>query len=163
MEVDETDPEWSVNIKRGLISLGNLNLRETDTILEDVPASLRDRHLLPNDPLFEEPPPLLYRALETDPVGTCETVYALSERAEGLLVPELNVTKIRNYHSCLQKPILRTGLLATIAAATITEEEVSWIFVYSSNAVFQVEPMGGIHITNHRLSVGEAWVNYKDR
>ena len=110
LRTDADDLAWSVNIKRGLINLLNLNLQEHGA-LETVDPETRSRMLSNvNTPLPDELNNI-FHVYEEDIVGECETIYAINEDTS---IPEgsLFVNKIRNYDNCKVKPVFRNGIMA---------------------------------------------------
>ncbi|GIY06719.1 vitellogenin-6 [Caerostris darwini] len=96
-EVTKGEPSFSVNLKRGLIALFNLNFDEADTGL-----STED-----NDIQKPDPDRHYYKTYEKGVLGDCETAYVI-EHHPYYKTPHnnivLNVTKVRNYHKCNTNP-----------------------------------------------------------
>ncbi|XP_042902860.1 vitellogenin-6 isoform X1 [Parasteatoda tepidariorum] len=96
-EVEAGEPMFSVNLKRGLASLFNLNLEapETTPTFED------------NDIQRSDPDAHYFKVYEQGMLGDCETAYGI-EHHPHYRTPYnnivLNVTKVRNYHKCNSAP-----------------------------------------------------------
>ncbi|KFM59902.1 Vitellogenin-6, partial [Stegodyphus mimosarum] len=96
-EVSRDEPAFSVNLKRGLASLFNLNFdhAESEPSTED------------NDIQKPDPDAHYYKVYENGVLGECETAYVI-EHHPYYRTPHnnivLNVTKVRNYHKCNSRP-----------------------------------------------------------
>ncbi len=115
------EPYWSVNVKRGLISMMQLNLLEVDT-LSDVPPQIFD------DVKYSQESKRtalhkFYRTMEQDLVGDCESLYAI---ADSLISPEprLYVNKVRNYDTCTNMPSMPSGIFTNFDCPACQEEKV---------------------------------------
>jgi hypothetical protein len=96
-----SEPEWSINIKKSILSLFNLNLQPKQ-ILRSNEGNLVPKPVPQEDLTY-------FGVLEQGMGGECETTYELnqipseeSESEEFLL----NVTKTRNYQNCNSRPVL---------------------------------------------------------
>ena len=96
-----SEPEWSINIKKSILSLFNVNLQPKQVL------RVTEGNLVPK-PVSQED--LKYfGVLEQGMGGECETTYELDQipnedsDSEELL---LNVTKTRNYNNCNSRPVL---------------------------------------------------------
>lgn len=100
-EADISEPQWSLNIKKSILSLFNLNLTPKK-ILKSPKANLMPK---PDYDLT------VYPIYEEGIGGVCETVYEINSIPDVKSpYPEhafvLNVTKTRNYDNCLTEPVI---------------------------------------------------------
>ena len=112
MRVDSSEPVWSINIKRGLINILQLNLQERDVIAEPE-VDINYNHVpweWSSGGLHR-----IFRTFEKDLVGDCETTYTIID--DGVINEELHVSKVRNYDHCQAKPAFYNGLLSVIKDA----------------------------------------------
>jgi hypothetical protein len=99
-EADQSEPEWSINMKKAILSLLNLNLEPKKII-----KSAKTNHIQrPSSAQLT-----VYPVYEDGIGGVCETVYEMSNQVDPKNAePEqafvLNVTKTRNYDNCLTEP-----------------------------------------------------------
>ncbi|KAJ8306210.1 hypothetical protein KUTeg_016755 [Tegillarca granosa] len=96
VQTESDDPEWSVNIKRGLLSLGVINFEERRSL--DPVSRMLNTGRLPQDQTE------IYSVMEPSIGGECETVYnvrPLLDSSSG--EPRMFVTKTRNYMKCLNR------------------------------------------------------------
>jgi len=128
IEVDSKDRYWSINIKKGVLSLFQV--------------TLKDKHSMTSDSAFINPDPTLtrvrsygssrstghgsvnpfwktggysqssvYKVMENDVTGNCETEYTvLRDSKESPDSPNLHVTSVRNFDNCQNKPFYIQGL-----------------------------------------------------
>jgi len=98
-EADQSEPEWSLNMKKAILSLLNVNLEPKKIIKSPKNNQIqRPDHELTVYPVYEE-----------GIGGICETVYEITNMPDPKNPePEqafvLNVTKTRNYDNCLTEP-----------------------------------------------------------
>jgi hypothetical protein len=100
-EADQSEPEWSLNIKKSILSLFNVNLTPKKIIKSPKTNTIYKPDLdLTVYPVYEE-----------GIGGICETVYEINNIPD-LWNPNpeqafvLNVTKTRNYDNCLTEPTI---------------------------------------------------------
>jgi len=101
-EADQSEPEWSLNMKKAILSLWNVNLQPKKIIKS------------PQSNQIQRPDAELtvYPIYEEGIGGICETVYEINnivdkrygEQQDEAFV--LNVTKTRNYDNCLTEPTI---------------------------------------------------------
>jgi hypothetical protein len=100
-EADQSEPEWSLNIKKSILSLLNVNLTPKKIIKSPKSNSINKPDLdLTVYPVYEE-----------GIGGICETVYEINnipdpKNPEPEQAFVLNVTKTRNYDNCLTEPTI---------------------------------------------------------
>jgi len=105
LRVPQEEKYWSVNIKRGLLNLLQINLNK-EHIIPSLPEELVT--IVRDDPTFKT----LFRTYERDMVGECETIYALKDKEVDTPIWTLN--KVHNYDNCKTLPMYRTGLFANL-------------------------------------------------
>ena len=100
-EADQSEPEWSLNMKKSILSLLNVNLQPKKIIKS------------PKDNQIQRPEELtVYPVYEEGIGGICETVYEIQQSVDpNSAQPQeeafvLNVTKTRNYDNCLTEPTI---------------------------------------------------------
>jgi hypothetical protein len=100
-EADQSEPEWSLNIKKSILSLFNINLTPKKII-----RSVNNNQVPKIDLDIT-----VYPVYEEGIGGICETVYEINNipyindlDSEQEFV--LNVTKTRNYRNCLTEPTI---------------------------------------------------------
>ena len=92
LQADATDAHWSVNLKRGILSILHVNLQELEA-LPIMPEALKEAIKAAVPSAGERALSNYFRVMEKDIVGECETIYAIQE--EPAPVPVLTVTKVR--------------------------------------------------------------------
>ncbi|GAU88667.1 Vitellogenin [Ramazzottius varieornatus] len=108
----ESDPFWSVNIKRSILSVFSINLKQQpDTVRgSQFAATLGHLHAIPSGDNGAE----YYTVLEEGIGGECEAVYLVQSLPAGHSMPQaiptsgfgvLNVTRSWNYDNCKNRPI----------------------------------------------------------
>jgi hypothetical protein len=94
-QVTRDEPSFSVNLKRGIASLFNLNF-------DHVESGLSTEE---NDIQRPDPDAHYYKVYEDSVLGECETAYVIEhhpyDRTHNIV---LNVTKVRNFHKCNSRP-----------------------------------------------------------
>jgi hypothetical protein len=100
-EAERNEPDWSLNVKKSILSLFNLNLTP-QKIIRAEKGNLVQKPLSAADLTY-------YGVYERGIGGICETVYEIAQNADPKDPhPEeafvLNVTKTRNYDNCLTEP-----------------------------------------------------------
>jgi len=109
-EADQSEPEWSLNMKKAFLSLLNVDLQPKKIIR--APYGGVEKNLLLQNSLQDL---TVYPIYEEGIGGLCETVYELHNSIDpqqyGGRYPQeeafiLNVTKTRNYDNCLSEPII---------------------------------------------------------
>ncbi|KAK3612682.1 hypothetical protein CHS0354_042208 [Potamilus streckersoni] len=97
IKTEKDDPYWSVNFKKGFLSLLEINFNERHSF--EVQASIRS-----NSYSSDGTEKKFYRVMEESVVGECETTYML-DPAKSINENEgLFMTKVRNYNNCLMRP-----------------------------------------------------------
>lgn len=102
-QAERNEPDWSLNIKKSILSLFNINLTP-EKIIRAQQGNLVPKPLDASDLTY-------YGVYERGMGGICETVYEIDQ------IPDpknpiqehafvLNVTKTRNYDNCLTEPTL---------------------------------------------------------
>ncbi|XP_063413841.1 vitellogenin-5-like isoform X2 [Mytilus trossulus] len=94
----ETDDNaWSTNVKKGILSLLEMNLEERMSV------SSKDRLVELNRNRFA--PTDFYTVMEPSVVGDCETTYNLETDMSNEGQNYMYLTKIKNYKRCLDRPV----------------------------------------------------------
>jgi hypothetical protein len=103
-EADQSEPEWSLNIKKSILSLFNINLTPKKILKSPI------GNLVPKPTDAEL---TVYPIYEDGIGGICETVYQINNipdpkarHADREPAFVLNVTKTRNYDNCLTEPTI---------------------------------------------------------
>ena len=60
-----------------------------------------------------------FRAMERDLTGKCESIYAIQEGPAE--IPVFTVTKVRNFDSCVSRPVFHNGILAALKCHTCSD------------------------------------------
>lgn len=102
-EADRAEPDWSLNIKKSILALFNINLTPEKVIRSP------KGNLVPKPISFKDLK--YYGVYERGIAGICETVYEVDQIPDTKDAnPErafvLNVTKTRNYDNCLTEPTM---------------------------------------------------------
>ncbi|XP_069127503.1 uncharacterized protein [Argopecten irradians] len=92
----QNDPYWSMDIKRGFLSLLEVNLEERQSLDPPSPVSY-DNQMTPGQSEF-------YTVLEPSVVGECETFYRRMPSVTSDGGPYIRLNKIRNYNQCVDRP-----------------------------------------------------------
>lgn len=116
-EAYSQEPEWSINMKKSILSLLNVNLNPRNLIQTLSPLAKKQNDLHPGIPLPPRQPNeqlIVYPIYEDGIGGICETLYEMkqsqdpwqqlqttSEQQNEVVV--LNVTKTRVYDNCLTR------------------------------------------------------------
>lgn len=108
IQVTRGEPLWSINLKKAIVSMFNLDLEGNNAILPrdeafyaDITPSVRSTEL-----------PGVYRIYEDGIYGECETLYDIQKTVfpENPFANVLNVTKIKNYKNCRNTPHIFFGV-----------------------------------------------------
>ncbi|XP_070562527.1 vitellogenin-like isoform X2 [Ptychodera flava] len=91
------EPEWILNIKKGILSLLNLELVNDDGITT-------------------------FTTFETGVVGECETLYDIV-KSTGMDANTMKITKVKNMSKCVRKPVMLTSLIKTNPCDTCEGDE----------------------------------------
>jgi hypothetical protein len=122
LEKETTDRYWSVNIKKGILSLFQVTLKDKTPSTDYTPYDstvTRPRALQyqsrtsPRATLFgKSAKNAVYTVMETDVTGTCETKYTLiSDKTQtSSSTSEMHVTSVRDFNSCQNEPFYIQGL-----------------------------------------------------
>nr|XP_006824894.1 PREDICTED: vitellogenin-1-like isoform X2 [Saccoglossus kowalevskii] len=104
IETSRDEPEWSINIKRGIFNLFQLNINERESIDQN-----RDSNRHPSQ-VFDKQDVKVMRILEESVSGKCESVYKIkygvtelsrqSSTSDMESKNVMNITKIRNLDNC---------------------------------------------------------------
>lgn len=102
-QAERDEPVWSLNIKKSILSLFNVNLTP-NKIIRAQQGNLARKPVDPAELQF-------YGVYERGMGGICETVYELDQIADPKNHVQssafvLNITKTRNYDNCLTEPTL---------------------------------------------------------
>ncbi|XP_061168026.1 vitellogenin-1-like [Saccostrea echinata] len=97
------DPEWSVNVKKGLLSILEVNLDKRKQLDQSssIPRVLRPQSANEDS---------MYKVMEPSIGGECETLYKVSPRTSSSGDPIMYITKVRNYKNCLDRPMYLTSM-----------------------------------------------------
>lgn len=113
---EASDPEWSINIKKSILSLFQLDLAPTKIIKSQGKQLAEQRYGYVSEDVLSSPSsemPLVYPIYEESFGGICETLYEIDSndnvekrhQQEYLELNDvLNVTKTVNYKNCLTDP-----------------------------------------------------------
>ncbi|XP_021350891.1 uncharacterized protein LOC110448784 isoform X1 [Mizuhopecten yessoensis] len=102
LQSDPNDPYWSMDIKRGFISLLEVNLDERQSLDTPSPISY-DNQITPGQSEF-------YTVLEASVAGECETFYRRMPLMTSEGGPSMRLNKIRNYNKCVNRPAFTTSM-----------------------------------------------------
>lgn len=108
-EADASEPQWSLNMKKSILSLLNVNLNP-QKIIKSPEANRLNANLIPRQNQQAEEL-RVYPVYEEGIGGLCETRYVINhvnDRDDQSPEPEfvLNVTKTKNYDNCLTEPTI---------------------------------------------------------
>ncbi|VDI43077.1 Hypothetical predicted protein [Mytilus galloprovincialis] len=93
---ESDDNPWSTNVKKGILSLLEMNLEERMSV------SSKDRLVELNRNRFS--PTDFYTVMEPSVVGDCETTYNIETDIPNEDQKYMYLTKIKNYKRCLDRP-----------------------------------------------------------
>ncbi|XP_022244466.1 vitellogenin-3-like [Limulus polyphemus] len=98
IQVEESDPQWSVNYKKGLISTLQLNLAQKNPVVSPIENTV---------PRVDKNAKI-YSVYEDGIGGNCETWYVI-QSIPSPYYPSyghvMNITKTRNYKNCIYRPV----------------------------------------------------------
>lgn len=119
-EADRSEPEWSINIKKSILSLLNLNLTPKK-IVRLHQEKVNTIHRPISDRL------VVYPIYEDGINGICETLYQVTESADTWPTASqdeqvLNVTKTKNYANCLTEPTIEKTNIDVRGAPVLCRE-----------------------------------------
>lgn len=120
IEKETSDRYWSVNIKKGILSLFQVTLKDktptTDySMFEPTPQRLRQTPYNSRNPMMTSYWKLNknvgYTVMETDVTGTCETKYTLITDKTHITstTTEMHVTAVRDFNTCTTEPFYIQG------------------------------------------------------
>jgi len=122
LEKETTDRYWSVNIKKGILSLFQVTLKDKTPTSDsynsfDSPVT-RPRYPYSSgrssnpSPFWKSSKNSVYTVMETDVTGTCETKYTLISDKTHISpsTSEMYLTAIRDFDSCQNEPFYIQGL-----------------------------------------------------
>jgi len=127
IEKEVSDRFWSLNIKKGILSLLQVTLKEKGSISSESGSFYSDplmtrikshnpsrgsSYSSPNFIKLVTKPNSVYRVMETDVMGNCETKYSIvSDKTHvSPSSSKMHVTAIRNFDNCVNKPFFIQGL-----------------------------------------------------
>jgi len=124
LETEMEDHFWSVNIKKGILSIFQVTLKEKSTMSSvdtssyyPDPTMSRIKSINPRfNPIpswkFTSKVNSVYKVMETDVTGNCETKYSIVHDKTHLSpsVSKMHVTAVRNFDNCLTRPFHIQGL-----------------------------------------------------
>jgi hypothetical protein len=128
VEKEMGDEYWSLNIKKGLLSLFQVTLKDntqysssSDPLLAKLRSSYRPssyNKYTPVTPYWKlvSKSNSVYKVMETDVMGTCETKYSLVSDDEHISPSSRNmyVSSVRDFNNCINKPFVIEGLFQGI-------------------------------------------------
>ncbi|KAH6941092.1 hypothetical protein HPB50_013290 [Hyalomma asiaticum] len=106
IQVTRGEPVWSVNMKKAIVSLFNIDLEAINPILPKEEAFYADCERGNCIGGIRTELPGMYRIYEDGIYGECETLYDIQKTVNPVnpFANVLNVTKIRNYKKCHNTP-----------------------------------------------------------
>jgi hypothetical protein len=118
LEKETHDRYWSVNIKKGILSLFQVTLKEktttTDPVYYDPTMSILKQGSTNNIPFWKlsRKSNTVYKAVETDVTGICETKYSVitDKTTSTSSFSTMKVTAVRDFDSCTTEPFHVRGL-----------------------------------------------------
>jgi len=125
IEKENHDRFWSVNIKKGVLSLFLVTLKEKSSYPSDSssyvdPTMSRIKSYSSRNSYSSSIPSWklntktnsVYKVMETDVIGNCETKYTLISDKTHLSpsTSKMHVTAVRNFDNCVSKPFYIQGL-----------------------------------------------------
>lgn len=125
LQLDANEAPWSVNFKKGIFSLFNINLRDLEA-LPTLPRPLAEAIETAVPSYTRTISSDYFRVMEKDLVGDCESIYAIDK--EPVTPPVLTVTKVRNFDKCASKPRYLTGIFGALNCTSCSEDVRSKFF-----------------------------------
>jgi hypothetical protein len=126
LEKEISDEYWSVNIKKGVLSLFQVTLKEktpysSDSYYPDPLMSKvrgynprRNSRYTPITPYWKlvTKSNSAYKVMETDVLGNCESKYTLISDKDHITpsVSTMQVSRVKNFNNCVSKPFYIEGL-----------------------------------------------------
>jgi hypothetical protein len=98
---DQADETWSMNIKRGILNLFQVNLHQQGQT--DNSEDMKLTNTIASSQLGEAK---FFRVMEKTLEGECETAYTVIDNTAGT-EPTLNVTKAINFERCTKRPQIK--------------------------------------------------------
>ncbi|XP_052106613.1 vitellogenin-1-like [Mytilus californianus] len=111
---ESDDNAWSINVKKGILSLLEMNLEERMSV------SSKDRLVELNRNRFS--PTDFYTVMEPSVVGDCETTYNLETDIPNDGQHYMYLTKVKNYKRCLDRPVYTRSYFNAMKCAQCENE-----------------------------------------
>jgi len=126
VQSDVNDGYWSVNIKKGVLSLFQLKINDRSTVSTSSSSSSQDpESFLSSESIREEPllqagepaglmTDNILKVMEVDANGECETKYVIRSRESSSLssVSDMLVSKVKDLDKCTKRNSFELGLFA---------------------------------------------------
>lgn len=87
------DKVWSINIKRSMLSMFNVNIEKRNAVVVE---------RMPQQMLIESNPIEIFKVVEPSVGGECETLYTIEKK---MPINKLDVKKVVDYNKCSKRPI----------------------------------------------------------
>ena len=103
---DRSEPEWSLNLKKAILSLFHVDLKPKNVVRQSVAIQ---QNMIPLPSVFEQQEQTYYAVLEEGLGGECETTYEWNQIASEDTASAdqlLNLTKTRDYERCTRRSLL---------------------------------------------------------
>jgi hypothetical protein len=119
LQKESGDRFWSVNIKKGILSLFQITLKEKASLSDS--SFLRSSNVQSYKPLShnwgQNKLNSVYKVIESDVTGDCENQYTvIHDRSRmSMSVSTMHVTTVRNFENCITRPFYIQGLFQGVS------------------------------------------------
>ncbi|XP_013409581.1 vitellogenin-6 [Lingula anatina] len=144
LQTEQDDPYWSVNIKKGVLSVFQVNLQQYRALDEDNRSSwdawftnIRRQSTQNRN---------VYKVMEDGVSGDCETLYQVGSYpysySQYASQNVINVTKVRNYRNCLEQPLFQQSIYTAVRCDSCNYDQQQPLLRSGTQARYNISSQG---------------------